>query len=405
MTSSSLRSSLTLVGIIVLVLSSTLFEYAWADGSPPFVVQWGTYGLQTSGKFAFPQGIATDSAGNVYVTDLGNRRVQEFDNNGSFLSTWGIKGSGNGAFEEPAGIAVGGGFIYVVDNDLSFVQKFDMSGHFVMQWGSKGSDNGQFLLPQGIAADSKGNVYVVDTGNSRVEKFNNNGTFLLSIGSSGLGEGQFLSPHGVAVDSYNYVYVTDTGNNRVEKFAQDGTYLQSYGTTTSLKSPIGIAVDKPGNIYVADDGNNRVVEFDSNGNVITWGNSGTGPDFFMEPRDVAVDSVGSVFVVDSDNNRIQKFGSSTPPPQPQSQAQPQTQNQNTVQNTTVSLITDPNEKTLPQITAPPDMTVEATGVLTPVSIGQATATDAVKVVSITNNAPSKFPLGATMITWTAMNAG
>ncbi len=51
------------------------------------------------------------------------------------------------------------------------------------------------------------------------------------------------------------------------------------------------------------------------------------------------------------------------------------------------------------------MTVEATGVLTPVSIGQATATDAVKVVSITNNAPSKFPLGTTMVTWTAMNAG
>ncbi|NHI03944.1 hypothetical protein DYY67_1014 [Candidatus Nitrosotalea sp. TS] len=76
-----------------------------------------------------------------------------------------------------------------------------------------------------------------------------------------------------------------------------------------------------------------------------------------------------------------------------------------MQSTNSSLITDPNEKTLPQITAPSDMTVEATGILTPVSIGQATATDAVKVVSITNNAPSKFPLGTTMITWTAMNAG
>ena len=86
-----------------------------------------------------------------------------------------------------------------------------------------------------------------------------------------------------------------------------------------LKSPIGIAVDKSGNIYVADDGNNQIVEFDSNGNTIAWGNAGTGPDFFMEPRDVTVDSVGNVFVVDSDNNRIQKFGSSTPPPQIPSQ--------------------------------------------------------------------------------------
>ncbi|MDE1827011.1 MAG: SBBP repeat-containing protein, partial [Thaumarchaeota archaeon] len=413
-----MRVSLTLVGIIVFVLSSAVIGYAWASNSPPFVVQWGTYGLQTSGKFAFPQGIATDPSGNVYVTDLGNRRVQEFDNNGNFLSTWGIKGSGNGTFQAPEGIAIGGGSIYVVDNDLNIVQKFDTSGHFIMQWGGRGSDNGQFLLPQGIAVDSEGNVYVVDTGNSRVEKFDDNGKFLLSIGSSGLDNGQFLSPHGVAVDSYNYVYVTDTGNNRVEKFASDGTYLQTYGAAAGLKSPIGIAVDKSGDIYVADDGNNQVVEFDSNGNTISWGNAGTGPDFFMEPRDVAVDSAGNVFVVDSDNNRIQKFGSSTPPPQIPSQTNQtnettqaqntqntQTKNQNIVQSTNSSLITDPNEKTLPQITAPSDMTVEATGVLTPVSIGQATATDAVKVVSITNNAPSKFPLGTTMITWTAMNAG
>ncbi|MGI0046665.1 MAG: HYR domain-containing protein [Nitrosotalea sp.] len=398
-----------------------MVEYAWADNSTPFVIQWGGYGLQTNGKFAFPQGIATDQSGNVYVTDLGNRRVQEFDNNGNFLSTWGIKGSGNGTFQEPEGIAVGGGFVYVVDNDLGLVQKFDTSGHFIMQWGGKGSGNGQFLLPQGIAVDSNGDVYVVDTGNSRVEKFDGNGTFLLSIGSSGLDNGDFLSPHGVAIDSFGYVYVTDTGNNRVEKFDQGGTYLQSYGTTESLKSPIGIAVDKSGNIYVADDGNNRIVELESNGNVDTWGNSGTGADFFMEPRDVAVDSAGNIFVVDSDNNRIQKFGSSTPPPQIPTQPQTvanqttqtennqTTQNQNTVQNTaqntTSSLITDPNEKTDPQITVPSDMTVEATGVLTSVSIGQATATDAVKVVSITNNAPSKFPLGTTMITWTAMNAG
>ena len=101
--------------------------YAWADSSPPFATQWGSYGLQQTGKFAYPQGIATGQSGNVYVTDLGNRRVQEFDNNGNFLTTWAIKGSGNGTFQEPAGIAVEGGYVYDVDNELSVVQKFDSS--------------------------------------------------------------------------------------------------------------------------------------------------------------------------------------------------------------------------------------------------------------------------------------
>src|SRR5574340_87124 len=51
------------------------------------------------------------------------------------------------------------------------------------------------------------------------------------------------------------------------------------------------------------------------------------------------------------------------------------------------------------------MAVEATGILTPVSIGQATGTDDSGIASITSNAPQKFPLGITMITWTAIDNG
>ena len=149
-----MRVSLTIAGVLILVLSSMMVEYAWADSGLPFVTQWGSYGLSTTGKFAYPQGVAVDQSGNVYVTDLGNRRVEKFENGGNFLATWGFKGSGNGAFQEPEGIAAGGGFIYVVDNDLSLVQKFDTEGHFVTQWGSKGSGDGQFILPQGVAVDS-----------------------------------------------------------------------------------------------------------------------------------------------------------------------------------------------------------------------------------------------------------
>ncbi|HXX05640.1 MAG TPA: 6-bladed beta-propeller, partial [Candidatus Bathyarchaeia archaeon] len=167
----------TLIGIIVILLG-TFSQYALADTTPAFVIQWGVYGLQTNGQFAFPQGIAVDSSGNVYVTDQGNRRVQQFDNDGNFKFAWGTTGSGNGTFHDPEGIAVGNDSIYVVDNELDSVQKFNMNGQFVTQWGTKGTGNGQLLAPQGVAVDSQGNVYVVDTGNSRIQKFNSNGNFL-----------------------------------------------------------------------------------------------------------------------------------------------------------------------------------------------------------------------------------
>src|SRR5713226_2544231 len=353
---------------MTVVLSSIIIGFSWASTSLPFSLQWGSYGLQTTGQFAFPQGITVDSSGNVYVTDLGNRRIEKFDNNGNFLFTWGTKGSGNGQLQAPMGIAIGGNAIYIVDNELNKVHKFDMTGKFVTQWGSQGNDNGQFLLPQGIAVDPSGDVYVVDSG-----------------------------------------------NNRIEKFTQDGVFLQAYGSSSgsNLKTPLGITVDKSGNIYVVDNGNNRIVELDKNGNTITsWGTQGKGPDFFDNPRDVVADSAGNVFVVDTNNNRIQKFGSQSLQTETQTQTQitnqtqaTQTQTVNQAQQTNVPNITNPNDKTPPTITDPADMTVEATGILTSVSVGQATATDDSGIASITNNAPQKFPLGTTMVTWTALDNG
>ncbi|WP_197706544.1 HYR domain-containing protein, partial [Candidatus Nitrosotalea okcheonensis] len=405
-----------LIGILLLVLSSMFVGYSWATSSPSFSVQWGTYGLQNTGQFAFPQGASIDSSGNVYVTDLGNRRVEKFDNNGNFLFTFGTKGSGDGQFNAPVGVAVTNSSIYVVDNEGNNIQKFDSTGKFVTKWGVKGSDPGQFLLPQGVAVDPSGNVYVVDTGNSRIEKFDSNGKYLQSIGQSGLGDGQFLSPRAIAADSQGSIYVSDSGGNKIEKFTEDGVFLQSFSTSTgaNLQTPLGISVDKSGNIYVADSGNNRIVELDRNGHVVTsWGSQGTGADFFDNPRATAVDSNGNVFVVDSNNNRVQKFVQDFTPTVSQTQTVNPTKTTNPTQQVTViqnttqvnTKVLDPNDHIPPSITAPSDITIEATGILTPVSIGQATGTDDSGITSITSNAPPKFPLGITMITWTAIDNG
>ncbi|HSB57380.1 MAG TPA: HYR domain-containing protein [Nitrosopumilaceae archaeon] len=381
-----------LFGIIIGLVYGIIVPYASAETAPSYIKQWGSEGLQVTGLFSFPQDLALDSGGNVYVTDYGNRRIQKFDNDGNFLHTWGTKGSGNGQFQIPSGIAIGKDFVYVVDNELNRVQKFDTSGKYITQWGSKGTGSGQFLLPQNIAVDPNSDVYVVDTGNSRIEKFSSDGKFLLSWGSGGLENGQFLNPRGIAADSQGSVYVSDSGNNRIQKFTTDGVFIISFDESSgnSLRDPQGLDVDSSGNLYVADTGNNRVIKIDRDGNsLVSWGSQGKTNGNFNNPKDTAVDSEGKVFVVDSSNNRIQKFGKTT---------------QSITEAPLVPLKPLSNDKIIPVITAPSNITVEANGNLSTISIGQATATDASGIASLVNNAPERFPLGLTIITWTATDA-
>ena len=136
--------------------------------------------LSKKGQFNYPQGIAVDKKGYVYVADGENRRIQKFDSKGKFITTWGGTGTGKGQFTAVTGIAVDkDGYVYAVDgngdlylpNQKNRVQKFSSTGKYITSWGSIGQKNGQFNNPYGIAVDKSGNVYVVDNGNNRIQKF------------------------------------------------------------------------------------------------------------------------------------------------------------------------------------------------------------------------------------------
>jgi DNA-binding beta-propeller fold protein YncE len=284
-----------------------------ADNPPTYLTQFGSAG-SGNGQFENPIGIAVDSSNNVYLTDVGNSRVEEFDRYGNYLAQWGSGGGGNGQFEYPQGIAVdSSNNVYVTDGSNHRVEKFTSSGIYLTQWGSYGSGNGQFVHSYGIAEDSSNNVYVTDPPNSRVEKFDSSGTYLAQWGSYGSGNGQFGAPTGVAVDSSNNVYVVDSPDSRVKKFDGNGNYLTQFGSAGAgngqFENPTGIAADSSNNVYVADSGNKRVEKFDRNGNYLTqWGSYGSGNGQFLNPEGVAVDSTGNfIYVTDIENNRVEVF--------------------------------------------------------------------------------------------------
>jgi DNA-binding beta-propeller fold protein YncE len=287
-----------------------------AGEAPDFLTVWGEYGTG-DGQFDFPNGIAVDSAGNVYVADTGNDRIQKFDAIGTYLTQWdGSEGDG-GRFSQPKGIAVDSkGNVYVADTSNNRIQKFDADGTHVTHWGEYGVGDGEFSSPMDIAVDGAGNVYVADTFNNRIQKFDADGTHVTHWGEYGVGDGEFIYPMGIAVDSAGNVYVADYYNNRIQKFDADGTHVTQWGEygvgDGEFSYPMGIAVDGAGNVYVADTGNDRIQKFELDGEgeyeyVTKWdGSDGAGQ--FSWPMGIAVDGAGNVYVVDTGNYRIQKFG-------------------------------------------------------------------------------------------------
>ena len=143
------------------------------QGNNPYslIAIWGSEGTG-DGQFDRTHGIAIDSADNVYLSDMGNFRIQKFDSDGNFITKWGSQGAGDGQFNSTPDLAVDSSDnVYVVERLNYRVQKFDSNGNFITKWGSEGDGEGQFDIPEGIATDSSGNVYVADTHNSRIQKF------------------------------------------------------------------------------------------------------------------------------------------------------------------------------------------------------------------------------------------
>ena len=260
--------------------------------------------------------LAVDAAGNFYVTDSGNARIQVFNKNRQFLYQWGTIGNQPGQFSnEQQSIAVSkSGDVYVIDKRLNRVQRFTSNGTFVQMWGELGDNDGQFRFPAGVAVDASGNVYIADSDNHRIQKFNRTGTFLMKWGHFGNADGEFNSPVDVTIDDKGYIYVVDLRNHRIQKFTGSGIYVDQWGgegqDNGRFSFPGGVVTDKGGDVYVADSWNHRVQKFDEDGRWIrTWGSFGHDNGYLSSPHGIVIDDGGNVQVADWLNNRLQIFTS------------------------------------------------------------------------------------------------
>ncbi|SVC45576.1 uncharacterized protein METZ01_LOCUS298430, partial [marine metagenome] len=293
----------------VLLLAGIATNQSFGSSSHPYILEWGNYGNIDGGQFFQLESLSVDNEGNVYVTDSGNARIQKFTSDGQFLETWGVRGTDNGEFEYPTGIATYESNVYVVDREQHRIQVFDSTGKFLQSWGEFGSEQGEFFYPHGIAISNDGVVYVADTKNYRIQQFTTDGEFLSSFGIYGPGDGRLRTPVDVALGE-NYVYVADPGNYKIEKYTFEGISVASFDYSFGGYSvrPNGLIVDPDGNIYFTDSYKHRIIKIDPEGNTLKiFGSVGNEKGKFVEPKDIVLDDRGYLFVADFANNRIQKF--------------------------------------------------------------------------------------------------
>jgi len=267
-----------------------------------FVRSWGVRG-SSEGKFSSPQGIAVDNDGHVYVADTGNHRIQKFKTDGTFIARWGVYGSNSNEFIGPAAVAVSaGGAVYVADTNNGRIQKFTSDGEFVKLWRLPVGSDGYIGLAAGIAVDPNGFVLVTDWTHHLIYKYTTDGEFVATWGV----EDSLNRPWGIAVAPDRYVYVVNQGSSLVFKLTAGGAFSKQFGSGQS-RQPTGVATDGDA-VFVADTQGNRIVKFRTDGTFVTrWGAEGDGNGKFSTPVGVAVDENGLVYVADTGNHRVQVF--------------------------------------------------------------------------------------------------
>ncbi|MHB1953016.1 MAG: NHL domain-containing protein [Sulfobacillus sp.] len=274
----------------------------------------GDGGPATSAELDFPFGVVVDSAGNLYIADTYNQRIRKVTATTGVITT--VAGNGYGAPNScgfsgdggPAtsaelcgtnGVAVdSAGNLYIADTYNNRIRKVTASTGIISTVAGNGTygysgDGGpatsaELWAPQGVAVDSAGNLYIADRFNQRIRKVTASTGIITTVAGNGAsgysGDGgpatsaKLAQPFGVAVDSAGNLYIADSYNNRIRKVsaitgvittvAGNGTYGYAGdngpATSAELSYPQGVVLDSLGNLYIPDSYNQRIRKVSTN---------------------------------------------------------------------------------------------------------------------------------------------
>ena len=215
--------------------------------------------LATAAYLHSPGGVAVDAVGNLFVADTYNNRIREVSASGIITTVAGggayngFGGDGGPATAAslgfPNGVAVDAfGNLFIADTSNSRIRKVSAGGIIttVAGTGTAGfsGDGGlamaaQMSSPAGVLVDAAGNLFIADAGNQRIRKVSAGGiiTTVAGTGTAGFsGDGgpatdaQLSVPYGVAVDAFGNLFIADTGNQRIRTVSASAIIATIAGT-------------------------------------------------------------------------------------------------------------------------------------------------------------------------------
>ena len=271
--------------------------------------------LPPTGGFNGPRGVAFDTSGDMYVTDMFNERIEEFTPNGSggyaYDREWGLRGDTATTMNYPRLICIDpqSGNLIVANTDSSTAVAWNVGANPPREVWAYGA----LKSPYGLACASDGTVYVADSNDSDIVALTSAGTLLGTMGTAqNMG---FV--RGIWVDGNDgSVWVDTSATGKVFHFdgwPAGGGFIGSFNVNASIPNAgvFGIA----GNadyLYIALSSVNQVAEYTRSGTLVgTFGGAGTKVGQMRTPQGLAFGPDGALYVVEEINNRVSQW--SVPP--------------------------------------------------------------------------------------------